>query len=55
MIDSDEIIIEALHSQSHQKKFRPILDKGKVRNTPLYNILRLKIGVKVMLTCNVDC
>ena len=54
LIDSDEIIIEALHSQSHQKNFRPILDHGKVRNTPLYNILRLKIGAKVMLTYNVD-
>ena len=54
IIDSDEVLLEASHSQPTRKSFKPLLDKGKVRNTPLYDKLKLKIGAKVMLTYNLN-
>ena len=54
-IPGKEYIIEALNRRSNQQIFKPNIDaSGQVKGTPLQNVLKLKIGAKVMLTFNID-
>ena len=47
--------MEAYNSNTYQKKFEPRLEtNGLVKNTPLMQTLKLKLGVKVMITYNMD-
>ena len=51
----DEYVTEAVTRTKTQGKIKPLLDNsGAVRNTPLQQVLKLKIGARVMLTYNID-
>lgn len=51
---NEEHILNAINFCDTQENFKPLLEYGKVRNTPCLNELRLKVGAEVMLTYNID-
>ena len=51
---SEEVIVNAIHIHDTKKQYKPTLKYGKVLNTPLLDILILKVGSEVMLTYNID-
>ena len=55
LINDDEFKIEAVTRTKTQGNIKPVIDNsGAVRNTPLQQILKLRIGARVMLTYNID-
>ena len=55
-VKGEEIVIQAICLHKSIRNFSPLVDKatGTVQKTPFQKELRVKIGVKVMLTYNVD-
>ena len=54
MNPNDEYLSRAYHICDTQQNFKPLLQYGKVKNTPCLNELKFKIGSEVMLTYNLD-
>ena len=54
-IDGEEYEVEAIVKSKTRGKIKPMLDSsGAIRNTPLQQKLKLKVGAHVMLTHNID-
>ena len=56
LLDGDLEVLKAKNIMSTRKEFDPHVDEtdGKVRGTPLQNVLYLKKGAKVVLTHNLN-
>ena len=56
LVEEELVVLQAINVLSTRSHFDPYVDEsdGKVRNTPLTNVLYLKKGARVILIQNID-